>query len=160
MFEKFGEFNSAEELNTIAETMLEEGKERDILDLCKENGIDEDDATDFLDGVVGELCTPLMAAVGKLKVEAEALKLPASMEGYVFMMNDMASIEKDLQIGIRKKGKKLVVVLGELLKESSKNRVALPKEITAAAGIKTTVYVGDVDRTTFKKIVRKYYTEG
>lgn len=160
MFEKFGEFNSAEELNTIAATMLEEGKTRDVIALAEENGIDADDAQDYLDGVAGELCTSLMAAVGKLKVETAALKLPSMMEGYVFMINDMATIEKDLQLGIRKKGKKLVEVLGELLKESSKNRVALPKEITAAAGIKTTVYVGDVDRTTFKKIVRRYYTEG
>ena len=160
MFEKFGEFNSADEMNTIAATMLEEGKTDDIIALAKENGIDEDDAKDFIDGVAGELCTPLMAAVGKLKIEAAAVKLPTMMEGFVFMINDMATTEKDLQAGIRKTGKKLVNVLGELLKESSKNRVALPKEITEAAGIKSTVYVGDVDRATFKKIVRKYYTEG
>lgn len=160
MFEKFGEFNSADDMNTIAATMLEEGKTDDILALAKENGIDEDDAKDFIDGIAGELCTPLMAAVGKLKIEAAAVKLPTMMEGYVFVINDMATYDKDLQAGIRKTSKKLVNVLGELLKESSKNRVALPKEITTAAGIKTTVYVGDVDRTTFKKIVRKYYTEG
>ena len=43
MFEKFGEFDSVEEINVIAATMLEEGKVSDLISLGLENGIDKDD---------------------------------------------------------------------------------------------------------------------
>lgn len=160
MFDKFGEFDSAEDLNVTAATMLEEGKVSDLISLGLENGIDKDDIQDFIDGVAAELCTPLMAAVGKLTLESKELNLPVSMEGYVLMIQDMATTDKALAKGIRKKGKKLVEALGAILKLSSKNRVQLPKELTKAAGIPANVYVGDVDKATFKKTIREYYAEG
>ena len=73
MFEKFGEFDSAEEINKSAEGLKAEGDTESLLALAKENGIDEDDVYDYLDDVVDELCNPLMAAMGKLQVEADDL---------------------------------------------------------------------------------------
>ena len=71
MFEKFGEFNSAEEINAEAEIMKLTGEVHKVIELAVENGIDKEDAKDFTDSLVPVLCTPLMAALGKLKVEAE-----------------------------------------------------------------------------------------
>ena len=44
MFEKFGEFDSYEEINRAAEAQKAEGDTEAILALAKENGLDEEDA--------------------------------------------------------------------------------------------------------------------
>ena len=75
MWDKFGEFDSAEELNRAAAAQKAEGDREALIMLAEENGIDRDDAEDYLDGAVDELVTPLMAAVGKLQIEAADLEL-------------------------------------------------------------------------------------
>lgn len=49
MFEKFGEFHSAAELNEAAAGFLEEGDRESIFALTQENGLDREDATFILD---------------------------------------------------------------------------------------------------------------
>ena len=49
MFEKFGEFDSAEELNRAAAAQFKEGDTEAILTIAKENGIDEEDARDYIE---------------------------------------------------------------------------------------------------------------
>lgn len=63
MFEKFGEFDSAEEITGKAAELLSGGDTEAIYALAKENGIDVEEADDFIDGLTKELCGPLMAAV-------------------------------------------------------------------------------------------------
>ena len=62
MFDKFGEFDSAEEINEAAAAQLEEGDIEAVYAIARENGIDREDAEDFIDGAVPELANPLMAA--------------------------------------------------------------------------------------------------
>ena len=81
LFEKFGEFDSAEELNRAAAAQLAEGDIDAIYGIAEENGIDREDAEDYIDGAAPELCTPIMAALGKLKVEAAELEPQEIMEG-------------------------------------------------------------------------------
>lgn len=157
MFEKFGEFDSAEELNTMAATAMEQGETAKVLELAKENGINELDAQDYIDGMSAELCTPLMAAIGKLELEKAELKLPAMMEGMVMMVQGMFETEPELVVAVRKKGKKLAEVLGKILKACSENRKPVPGEVAKAAGFKETIYTGDIDIAEFKKQVKKYY---
>lgn len=159
MFEKYGEFNSADELNVAAATALEQGDLEGLKKLAEENGIDVADAEDYADGYVQELCTPLIAAIGKIHVETASLNLPLQMEGWVTMINEMLSTDNDLCRAVRKKGKRIVDVFGILLKKSSENRKLVPDEIVKAAGkgLPSKVYVGDVDKPTFKQIVRDYY---
>lgn len=160
MFKKYGEFNSAEEINTAAATAMEQGDLEAVKELALENGIDEEDAQDYIDGCTFELCTPLMAAAGKIKIEKEAFNdLPSTFEGWLSIINDMMTNEDDVCAGIRKKGKRIEELFGTLLKLSSKNRRLVPDAITKAAGIKEKVYVGDVDIITFKQTVRDYYTK-
>ena len=80
MFEKFGEFDSAAELNRAAAAQLAEGDEEAILMLAEENGIDREDAEDYIDGCVPELATPLMAALGKLELEKKDLKIDGILD--------------------------------------------------------------------------------
>ena len=82
LYEQFGEFDSAEEINEAAAGQLAEGTEegrQNILAIAKENGIDEEDAKDYIDGIEKELCNPLMAAIGKIEVERQAMDLKEIM---------------------------------------------------------------------------------
>ena len=82
LFEKFGEFDSAEELNRAAAAQLAEGDIDAIYGIAEENGIDREDAEDYIDGAAPELCTPIMAALGKLKVEAAELEASCLKEAW------------------------------------------------------------------------------
>lgn len=48
MFGKFGEFDSAEEINRAAAAQLKEGDLDAIKTIAEENGLDSEDAEDFL----------------------------------------------------------------------------------------------------------------
>ena len=54
LFEKFGEFDSAEELNRVAAAQLAEGDIDAIYGIAEENGIDREDAEDYIDGAAPE----------------------------------------------------------------------------------------------------------
>ena len=69
LFERFGEFDSAEELNATAEGLKEEGDMESLKALAVENGLEEADAEDYMDDIVPTLANRLLAALGKLKVE-------------------------------------------------------------------------------------------
>ena len=75
MFEKFGEFDSAEEINRAAKAQLKEGDKEAIEGIAMENGLDQEDVEDFCTGTIEELTTPVLAALGKLDVEAKELGL-------------------------------------------------------------------------------------
>lgn len=158
MFEKFGEFDSAMELNVAAATALEQGNIEDVKKLAEENGIDVMDAQDYIDGMMPELCTPLTAALGKLAIEKKAYEtMPSVIDYWIGQIQGMAGDDPEMAAGIRKKGKELTKCLGELVKEASKNRVVIPKAIAKAAGLPERTFTGDVDRMTFRKIVTDYY---
>lgn len=76
MFEKFGEFHSAAELNEAAAGFLEEGDRESIFALAQENGLDREDAEDYIEGMMGELASPSMAAAGRIAVWRTSLSVP------------------------------------------------------------------------------------
>ena len=76
LFEKFGEFDSAEEINKTADGLKAEGDTESIYILAEENGIDRDEVQDFIDGYNITLTVPMLAAEGKLSVEEKAAALP------------------------------------------------------------------------------------
>lgn len=89
MFEVFGEFDSAEEINKAAAAQLEQGDMQAVRDIAKENGLDPDDAEDYITGDMAELCNPLMAALGKLKIERADLELKGVLEDWYDIVTDM-----------------------------------------------------------------------
>ena len=172
LYEKFGEFDSAEEINRAALAQISQGDYEAVKTLAKENGIDEGEAQDFLEGIYPELCGPFSAAVGKLHVEAEALGLPMTMQ--LWVEHIILMMEKDLDLedgldevlmkGIRRKGKNMAELFGKLIVETSRTRKNTPAEIVTAArkidsSIPSTLPIGDISKKRFEEIVREYYID-
>lgn len=74
MFDRFGEFDSVQELNEAADGLLNEGDIESLKVLAKENGIDEADVQDYIDGYSEDLATVSMAAFGRLFAEEQEAK--------------------------------------------------------------------------------------
>lgn len=157
MFDRFGEFDSAEELNQAAAGQLAEGDIEALIVLAEENGIDKDEAQDYADGLVDELATPLMAAYGKLDIEAAELKPYEIMEDWLQYIKIRCSEEPKMAAAVRKKGKSLKGCIAELLKWSFKNQHDIDKDILKAAGITFKVTLGIPGMGRAKQIITEYY---
>ena len=158
MFDKFGEFDSAEEINEAAEGQLAEGDIESLKELAAENGIDREDVDDLLDGLIEELCNPLIAAFGKLKVEAKELKPCEIMEDWLEYIKARCCEDEQMAKAVRKKGKSLKGCIAELLKWSFKNQHDVDKDILKAAGVnagRCTLGIPGMKRA--KQIITEYY---
>lgn len=158
MFDKFGEFDSAEEMNKAAAGQLKEGDMEALMELAKENGIDEEDVQDYIDGCVDELVNPLMAAYGKLKIEEKELKPYEIMGDWLSYIKVRCQEEEKMAAAVRKKGKSLKGCIAELLKWSFKNQYPIDKDIMKAAGVtagRCTLGIPGMGRA--KKIITEYY---
>lgn len=160
MFDKFGEFDSWEEINRAAAAQKEEGDFEALKEIAKENGIDEEDAQDYIDGVVDELCNTSMAAIGKINIEKKALGLTEIMADWADYIIKESIEDEKMALAVRKKGKSLAGAIGEVLKQSWKIKAAVPKEVMEAAGIHARVEMGIPGYATVTKILRDYYLEG
>ena len=158
MFDKFGEFDSAAELNASAEGLLNEGDTESIYILAEENGIDREDAQDYIDGAVPEFVNVLMAAYGKLAVEAKELKPSEIMDDWLQYIKVRCQEDSAMAAAVRRKGKSLKGCIGKLLKWSFKNQIPIEKEILKAAGVSASkVTLGIPGMGTAKKIITEYY---
>ena len=158
MFDKFGEFDSAEEINRAAAAQLAEGDTEAIYAIAKENGIDVEEADDFIDGVTTELVNPLMAALGKLRVEAEELKPEEIMEDWLTYIKGQCMNDEAVAAAVRKKGKNLRGCIAALLKWSFANAKGVDKDIIKAAGVsapRVTLGIPGMGRA--RKIITEYY---
>ena len=157
LYAKFGEFDSAEEINRAALAQISQGDHEAVKAIAKENGIDEMDAQDFIDGIYPELCGPFTAAVGKLEVEAEALGLPMVMQLWADHIKGMLASDDDdsLKKGIRRKGKNMAELFGKLIVETSRTRKNTPSEIVAAAR----KLDSSISKKRFEEVVREYYID-
>jgi len=158
MFDKFGEFDSAEELNKAAAGLKGEGDLESLYILAEENGIDKEDAEDYVNGDVPELANVLMSAYGKLKVEAEELKVYEIMEDWIQYIKIRCSEEPLMAAAVRRKGKSLKGCIAELLKWSFKNQYDIDKDILKAAGVnasRCTLGIPGMGRA--KQIITEYY---
>lgn len=161
MFDKYGEFNSFEELNKAAEGQKEEGDMEALKELAKENGIDEIDVLDYIDGVSIELCTPLTAALGKLQVEEEDMEPSEIVKDWIDYIKSYTMENKHMQRAVRKKGKSLIGCIGAILKWSYTQKYSVDSRIVKASGISVNrVEMGIPGMATAKRIIREYYMEG
>lgn len=158
MFDKFGEFNSVEELNEAAAGQKEQGDLEALIMLAEENGLDKEDAEDYMDDCIDNLATPLTAALGKLKVECNTLKPKEIMEDWVEYIKIQCMDNLEVAKQVRMKGKSLEGCIAELLKWSFNNAYSIPDEIAKAAGIKSaSVKLGIPGMGRAKKIIDEYY---
>lgn len=161
MFDKFGEFDSAEEINQAAAGQLAQGDTQAIRDIAEENGLDPADAEDYITGDVAELCNPLMAALGKIKIEEDELKPVELVQDWVNYIKAQVTEHPDMAIAVRKKGKTVKGCIAELLKWSYKNCYVVDKNIVKAAGIgNANVKMGIPGMGHAYEIIKAYYLGG
>jgi len=166
MFEKFGEFDSVEGINKMAADQLEKGNREEVIALAKENGIDEEDAADFIDGCVDVLATPLMAAIGKLKLETGELELKGIVEDWKDNIIEMCMNDEAICVAVRKKSKSLAECMALLLRFAFNNKVLVSDKIVNITKVthngkeepmRKPLYLGVPNRSEAKKIIREYY---
>lgn len=158
MFDRFGEFDSAEEINETAVNLRKEGDRESLKVLAKENGIDADVLEAFLEGDMLFLCDGMMAAIGKIDVEAKEVKCAEIMGDWVEYIKAQCMEKPEVARAVRKKGKSLKGCVAAILQWSFKNQVPVNKEIMKAAGVtagKCTLGIPGMARA--KKIITDYY---
>ncbi len=161
MFEKFGELNSFEEINELAENLLNEGDRNSLREMARENGIQEEYVSLYLKGEIPALCDPLTAAMGKLDIEAKELGVKEIMEDWTEYLRGQCMENEALSLKVREKGKSLKGCIGALLLWSFKNQQNIEKEILKEAGVSAQkVTIGLPGMARAKKIILDYYMKG
>lgn len=158
MWDKFGEFDSVEELNAAAAGQKEEEDEEALIALAVENGLAKEDAQDYMDGIVEELASPLMAAQGKIKIESAELKPTEIMEDWVQYILMRITESQEMARAVRRKGKSLEGCIAALLMWSFKHQNKVDQKIMKAAGVTAgRCTLGIPGMATAKKIITNYY---
>lgn len=163
MWDKFGEFDSAEEINRIALNLREEGDVEALKLLVLENGIDEEDGFDFADGLLDELVTNNLAAFGKLDIESKELKLDGILKDWVDELKALCAKDEALASAVRRKGKDLAGYIALIIEEGYKNRVVVDKRIVNRAGMVKNIIgthefsIGIQNMAERKRLARIYY---
>lgn len=161
MFDKFGEFDSCDEINELAENLMNEGDYESIKVVAKENGIDMEMVDMYLEGEIPILCDPLSAALGKIEVECKELKPKEIMQDWVEYLKGQCMENDKMAFQVRRKGKSLKGMIGELLKWSFGNQIPVDKDILTAAGVKAgKVTLGIPGMGRAKQIIKEYYMKG
>lgn len=159
MFEKYGEFDSAEEINACAAGLKEEGDEESLYAMAEENGISREDVEDYLDGCVDILCSPLMAAIGKIEIEEKELR-PSSMVSdsvdWVNYIKNQCVEDVVLASAIRRKGKRIEACITEIYKEAYKAR----KQVKSPDAKMGNVECGVLSEGNVNRIIKEYYFGG
>ena len=161
MFDKFGELNSFEEINELAENLFNEGDIDSLKVMAKENGIQEDFVKMYLQGDIPVLCDALTAALGKIDMEAAELKPKEIMEDWVEYLRGQCVEDDTLARQVRKKGKSLKGCIAALLSWSFKNQQTINEDIIKKAGVtakKVTLGIPGMCRA--KQIIKDYYMGG
>lgn len=135
MFDRFGEFDSAEEINETAVNLRREGDRESLQVLAAENGIGEEILDAFMEGGLLYLCDDMTAAIGKIDVEAEELGCTQIMEDWTGYIRVQCLDCPETARAVRRKGKSLRGCIAELLKWSFKHQAPVDKEIMKAAGV-------------------------
>jgi len=157
LYEKFGELNSAQEINELAENLFNENDIESLKELAKENGL-SDVVKLYLEGELPDLCDSLSAAIGKIEVEAAELKPREIMEDWVEYLRGQCLENEILAFQVRKKGKTLKECIAALLKWSFGHQIPIEKEILKEAGVSAgRVTLGIPGMAQAKKIITEYY---
>ena len=158
MWDRFGELDSYQDINELAQNLFNEGDLDSLKAMAKENGIGNDFVAMYVTGDIPELCDPLTAALGKIEVEEKELKPKEIMEDWVEYLRGQCMEREDMACAVRKKGKSLKGCIAALLKWSFGNQQAVDTDIIKAAGAsagRVTLGIPGMART--KQIITDYY---
>lgn len=158
MFDRFGEFGSAEEINKTAVNMRREGDTEGIMALAAENGIEAEIAEIFIAGDLFYLCDAMTAAIGKIDVEGRELKPKEIMQDWTEYIKARCFEDAGMALAVRAKGKSLKGCIAELLKWSFGNQIPIDKDILKEAKVSAgRVTLGIPGIGTAKRIITDYY---
>jgi hypothetical protein len=163
MFDKFGEFDTADELNAKAKELKDAGKKAELTELALENGLDKEDAEDYLELHMESFVTVQQAAVGKLRAEAKALELSGVLGDWCAELVNMCYTDWDFAYAVRKKGKDLAGYIALLADTGYKNRCVVKQEIVnKTVEVKGIIgnhefSIGIPDKRTRLDLARQYY---
>ena len=158
LYEKFGEFGSADEINELAQNLLTEGDKASIGILAEENGIPLEYAQMFVGGEIPVLCDVSTAAIGKIEIEAKDLNPQDIMADWVEYIKAVCLEDDRMAKAVRKKGKTLKGCIGKILEWAFKNQQPVDKDIIKAAGVKAgKVTLGMPGQAKARELIRSYY---
>jgi len=178
MFDRFGEFDSAQEINRKAEELFNAGDFDGIKELAAENGIIPSEYVQaYCEGDLPELCDPLTAAVGKLDVEEQDIVMVGVMEDWLNYIQAQCMESEEMAEAVRRKGRNLKDCLGEILLWSLMNQKKVDKGVLKSAeglikdrGINLKKYgmeprylqytsIGIPNMSTARQLIRDYYLQ-
>lgn len=158
IFDKFGEFGSADEINELAKNLLTEGDKSSIGILAEENGIPLEYAQMFAGGEIPVLCDVSTAAIGKIEIEAKDLNPQDIMVDWVEYIKAVCLEDDRMAKAVRKKGKTLKGCIGKILEWAFKNQHEVDKDIIKAAGVKAgKVTLGMPGQAKARELISSYY---
>ena len=129
MFDKYGNMDSAREINEKAEALANDGDNEGLKELARENGIPVEMAEMYLNGETFELTDPMTAAVGKIEVEREELAIEGIIEDWISFIEAECMENEKMAIAVRSKRKSLVGCTAELLLHSMMHQKQVDKQI-------------------------------
>ncbi|MDY4742583.1 MAG: hypothetical protein SO361_05730 [Lachnospira sp.] len=166
MFDTFGEFDSAEEINKAAANQRINGDMEAIREIAAENGLDPEDAEDFINGDIEELTTITLAAHGKLKLEKQDLELKGVLEDWCNIVMELCLTDKKVAIAVRRKDKSLKVFMSMVLSKAFECKQHVSDKIVDITKVnhngkkepmRKPLYLGIPCITDIKDMVREYY---
>lgn len=166
MFERFGEFDSYEEINTKAAELLTAADTDAVRELAAENGLDSGDAEDYITGAERIFCTALMAAVGKLDLEEKDLEIGGILKIWVDYIREMCTDIPGMAEAVRRKKKSLGRCMSKMIRFSYENKVKVSDKIVNITKVTNNgkeeplrgpLYLGFPDMATAKRVIREYY---
>lgn len=166
MFERFGEFDFYEEINKKAAELLAAADTDGVRKLAEENGLDPVDAEDYITGAEEMLCSELMAALGKLDIEAAYLETGGILKIWVDYIREMCTAIPGMAEAVRKKGKSLDKCMSKMIRFSFENKVKVSDKIVNITKVtrngkeeqmRGPLYIGFPDMAGAKRLIREYY---
>lgn len=132
LFEKFGEFGSADEINKKAEELFGAGDVDGLRALACENGIPDDYIEMYIGMEIDQLCDDQTAAVGKIDMEVDEMAPVEILSDWADFIRAQC-MEDDLFCRqVRRRGKSLEGCMAEIAIWSMINAKPLPKAVTDA----------------------------
>lgn len=162
IFTKYGNFNSADEINEAAKNQLAQGDTEAIREIARENGLDPEDAEEFITGGWDRVCSETSAALGKITIEEDSMTISGIMHDWIRYIQLCISESKEFAIAVRRSDKSLAGALGAILKASEELMEEVDDAILEAADVhfKGKVKFGIPEEAQVREIVRAYYLGG
>lgn len=156
MFNKFGEMDYEELIRTAAAEKAE-GDEEALIALAQENGLTQEDAEDYMDGLTDVLCTPSEAAIAKIELEMAELNADGIWGEWKAYLMELCMADEKLCLDVRRKDRHLTELFGRLLKLAFESKRQVDPNICKAAGLDRTVYTGIPTKHQILYTIQQYY---